>query len=83
MNALICAAAFVFCVTVAAFATSSIMLVRETAAGMAIAVLIDASLVRALLVPSLMTLLGARNWWLPKPLRWLFGGADSFWGTLG
>ena len=32
-------------------------------------VLIDASIVRALLVPSLMKLLGSRNWWAPAPLR--------------
>jgi uncharacterized membrane protein YdfJ with MMPL/SSD domain len=60
------AAAFVFCVTVAAFATSSIMLIRETAAGMAIAVAIDATLVRALLLPSVMALLGPYNWWPAK-----------------
>ena len=35
------------------------------------AVLIDSSIVRALLVPSLMALLGDRNWWAPKPLRGL------------
>ena len=34
-------------------------------------VLIDAFVVRALLVPSLMALLGPWNWWSPKPLRWL------------
>jgi RND superfamily putative drug exporter len=32
-------------------------------------VLIDATIVRALLVPALMTLLGERNWWAPRPLR--------------
>ena len=37
--------------------------------GIALAVLIDASIIRALLVPSLMELLGAWNWWAPKPLR--------------
>ena len=36
---------------------------------MALAVLIDASIVRALLVPSLMELLGKWNWWAPRPLR--------------
>jgi len=39
--------------------------------GAALAVLIDATIVRALLVPSLMKLLGRRNWWSPRPLRWL------------
>lgn len=37
--------------------------------GTALAVLIDASLVRALLVPALMELLGRWNWWAPRPLR--------------
>ena len=36
---------------------------------MALAVLIDASIVRAFLVPSLMALLGSRNWWAPRPLK--------------
>ncbi|HUN77868.1 MAG TPA: MMPL family transporter [Solirubrobacteraceae bacterium] len=81
------AAALVFCVTVAAFATSSVMLVRETAAAMAIAVAIDATLVRGLLLPSLMALLGPYNWWLPKGLsRWLARASTEEWrdfsGTL-
>ncbi len=75
-------AAFVFCVTIAAFASSSVALIRETAAGMAIAVLIDATLVRALLLPATMALLGPYNWWLPRPLHRLFGRLDSVWGTL-
>jgi len=62
------AAALVFCVTVAAFATSAVEPVRETAAGMALAVAIDATLVRALLLPSAMALLGPYNWWLPEGL---------------
>jgi uncharacterized membrane protein YdfJ with MMPL/SSD domain len=37
--------------------------------GTAVAVLIDATIVRALLVPSLMKLLGDLNWWAPRPLR--------------
>jgi RND superfamily putative drug exporter len=35
-------------------------------------VLIDATIIRALLVPSLMRLLGRWNWWAPAPLRWLY-----------
>jgi len=35
-------------------------------------VIIDATIVRALLVPSLMALLGDWNWWSPRPLRWLY-----------
>jgi len=59
----ITAAALLFCVAVGAFATSSILIVKELGLGIAVAVAIDASLVRALLVPSLMALLGDWNWW--------------------
>lgn len=60
------AAALLFCVAVGSFATSSIVLVKEMGVGIALAVAIDASLVRALLVPSLMALLGDWNWWRPR-----------------
>jgi RND superfamily putative drug exporter len=43
--------------------------IKELGLGAALAVLIDASIVRALLVPSLMALLGPWNWWAPAPLR--------------
>jgi uncharacterized membrane protein YdfJ with MMPL/SSD domain len=43
--------------------------IKERGIGNALAVLIDASIVRALLVPSLMALLGSANWWAPRPLR--------------
>jgi RND superfamily putative drug exporter len=56
-------------VAIGAFATSSIAFVKELGVGTALAVLIDATIVRALLVPSLMELLGRRNWWAPRPLR--------------
>jgi uncharacterized membrane protein YdfJ with MMPL/SSD domain len=63
------AAALLFCVAVGAFATSSILIVKELGLGIALAVAIDASLVRALLVPSLMALLGDWNWWAPSLRR--------------
>jgi RND superfamily putative drug exporter len=63
------AAAVLFCVAVGSFATSSIVLVKEIGVGIAAAVAIDASLVRALLVPSLMALLGDWNWWRPGRRR--------------
>jgi putative drug exporter of the RND superfamily len=43
--------------------------VKMLAIGMAVAVLIDASIVRMILVPSVMTLLGAKAWWMPKFLE--------------
>jgi RND superfamily putative drug exporter len=57
------AAALLFCVAVGAFATSKVILIKEVGVGIALAVLIDASIVRALLVPSLMAILGRWNWW--------------------
>jgi RND superfamily putative drug exporter len=66
---IITAAALLFCVAVGAFATSSIVFVKLLGVGTALAVAIDATIVRALLVPALMALLGRWNWWAPAPLR--------------
>jgi uncharacterized membrane protein YdfJ with MMPL/SSD domain len=66
---IVTAAALLFAVALGAFATSQIAIVKEYGIGVALAVLIDASIVRALLVPSLMALLGRWNWWAPAPLR--------------
>lgn len=60
---IITAAALLFCIAVGAFATSQIIIVKEVGIGIALAVLIDATIVRALLVPSLMAILGRWNWW--------------------
>jgi RND superfamily putative drug exporter len=60
---IITAAALLFCVAVGAFATSQIIIVKEIGVGIALAVLIDATIVRILLVPSLMAILGRWNWW--------------------
>jgi len=65
----ITAAALLFCVAVGAFATSGILIVKELGLGIALAVAIDAFIVRALLVPSLMALLGDWNWWAPRSFR--------------
>jgi len=66
---IVTAAALLFAVAMFAFATSKIIFIKENGVGTALAVLIDASIVRALLVPSLMELLGKWNWWAPAPLR--------------
>jgi len=66
---IVTAAALLFAVAIGAFVTSNIVFIKELGLGAALAVLIDASVVRALLVPSLMTLLGPANWWAPAPLR--------------
>ena len=66
---IVTAAAVLFAVAIGAFATSKLVFIKELGVGTALAVLIDASIIRALLVPSLMELLGSWNWWAPRPLR--------------
>jgi uncharacterized membrane protein YdfJ with MMPL/SSD domain len=66
---IVTAAALLFAVAMFTFATSQIIFIKENGVGTALAVLIDASVIRALLVPSLMALLGKWNWWAPAPLR--------------
>jgi uncharacterized membrane protein YdfJ with MMPL/SSD domain len=66
---IVTAAALLFAIAIGAFATSKIIFIKENGVGTALAVLLDASLIRALLVPSLMELLGDWNWWAPRPLR--------------
>jgi uncharacterized membrane protein YdfJ with MMPL/SSD domain len=66
---IVTAAALLFATAMGAFATSKIVFIKENGVGIALAVLIDASIIRALLVPSLMALLGRWNWWAPRPLR--------------
>jgi RND superfamily putative drug exporter len=66
---IVTAAALLFAVAIGSFATSQIVFIKELGVGAALAVLIDASIIRALLVPSLMELLGPLNWWAPAPLR--------------
>ncbi|MGH2844640.1 MAG: MMPL family transporter [Thermoleophilaceae bacterium] len=66
---IVTAAALLFCIAIGAFVTSQIVFIKQLGLGTAIAVLIDATIIRALLVPSLMALLGRWNWWAPAPLR--------------
>ncbi len=63
------AASILFAVAIGAFVTSEVIFIKEVGLGTAFAVLIDATIIRALLVPSLMRLLGKWNWWAPSPLR--------------
>ncbi len=64
----ISAAAALIAVVFLAFAVSPVFFMKQIAVGLAIGVIIDATIVRALLVPALMRLLGDWNWWAPKPL---------------
>jgi uncharacterized membrane protein YdfJ with MMPL/SSD domain len=63
------AAAILLAVAIGAFSTSSISFIQQIGIAAATGVLLDAFVVRTLLVPSLMALLGKWNWWSPKPLR--------------
>jgi uncharacterized membrane protein YdfJ with MMPL/SSD domain len=64
----ITAAAVAIAVVFLAFGVSAVFTLKQVALGEAVAVLIDATIVRALLVPALMALLGKWNWWAPEPL---------------
>lgn len=66
---LVTAAALLFSVAVGAFVTSQLVFVKELSVGLVAAVLLDATVVRALLVPALMRLLGDANWWAPPWAR--------------
>ena len=70
---IVTAAALLFCIAIGSFVTSEIIFIKEVGLGTAIAVLIDATIIRALLVPSLMEMLGRWNWWAPAPLRRFYG----------
>jgi RND superfamily putative drug exporter len=63
------AAAILLAVAIGAFSTSSISFIQEIGVAVATGVLLDAFIVRSLLVPSLMALLGRWNWWAPSGLR--------------
>jgi uncharacterized membrane protein YdfJ with MMPL/SSD domain len=64
-------AAAVMVAVFSVFATLSLMDFKQMGVGLAVAVLIDATLIRGVLLPASMKLLGDRNWWLPKSLGWL------------
>jgi uncharacterized membrane protein YdfJ with MMPL/SSD domain len=64
-------AALVMVCVFAVFATGSIILLQQLGVGLAAAVLIDATVIRAVLLPASMTLLGDWNWYLPSWLEWL------------
>jgi RND superfamily putative drug exporter len=77
---IVTAAAVLFSIAIGAFATSEIIFIKQNGVGTALAVLIDATIIRAVLVPSLMAMLGHRNWWAPRPLRklhWRIGLSES------
>ncbi len=66
---IITAAAILLAVVFAAFITSGISTIKAMGVGVSFAVIVDATLIRALLVPALMRLFGERNWWAPKVMK--------------
>ncbi|WP_426242861.1 MMPL family transporter [Nocardioides sp. LHG3406-4] len=66
---IITSAALLLAVVIGAFGTSGIVFMKMIGVGMLVALLIDATIVRALLVPATMKLLGDWNWWAPAPMR--------------
>jgi RND superfamily putative drug exporter len=66
---IITSAALIIVVVFAGFVAGRLLVIKETGVALAVAVAIDATLVRMLLVPATMTLLGEWNWWAPGPLR--------------
>jgi RND superfamily putative drug exporter len=68
---LITGAAAIMVTVFLAFGLAEVVIIKAIGIGLAIAVALDATIVRALVVPSVMRLLGHFNWWAPHPLRWL------------
>ncbi len=66
---IITAAAILLAVVFAVFLTSGVTSIKTLGFGVAFAILLDATMVRALLVPALMRLFGERNWWAPKSMK--------------
>jgi RND superfamily putative drug exporter len=66
---IITSAAFLIIVVFAGFAAGEVLAIKQLGVGLAIAVFVDATIVRTLLVPATMKLLGERNWWAPPALR--------------
>ncbi|MBN8957896.1 MAG: 50S ribosomal protein L25/general stress protein Ctc [Rhizobiales bacterium] len=68
---IITSAALIMVAVFSGFATGRLSQLQQAGFGLAVAILLDATLVRAILVPAAMALLGDRNWYLPAWLRWL------------
>ena len=64
-------AAIVMVAVFSIFATLSLLLFKQCGVGLAVAILLDATIVRGVLLPATMKLLGERNWYLPRWLEWL------------
>jgi uncharacterized membrane protein YdfJ with MMPL/SSD domain len=58
----------------AVFAFTGVASIKEIGLGLSVAIALDATLVRLVLVPAMMELMGRWNWWLPRPLRRVLSG---------
>ena len=76
---IITSAALLLAVVIGGFATSGIVFLKMIGIGMLVAVLLDATVVRAMLVPATMRLLGTANWWAPGPCE--AGGSGTAYGS--
>jgi RND superfamily putative drug exporter len=68
---MITSAAVIMVAVFAAFATSRMVSLQQVGFGLAVAVFLDATIIRSVLVPASMQLLGRYNWWMPSWLGWL------------
>jgi RND superfamily putative drug exporter len=73
---IITGAALLLVVVIGAFSTSNVAMIKMIGVGMAVAIILDATVIRALLVPATMRLLGRVNWYAPAPLA-------AFWRRFG
>jgi putative drug exporter of the RND superfamily len=75
---LITGAAAIMCAVFLAFGMADVVIIKAIGVGLAIAIAVDATIVRILIVPAVMRILGRANWWAPRPLallhRWIGAG---------
>jgi RND superfamily putative drug exporter len=69
---IITSAALLIVLVFLGFVTGELLIMKQMGIGLAVAVIVDATIVRSLLVPATMKLLGERNWWAPAPLRRIY-----------
>jgi RND superfamily putative drug exporter len=78
---LITGAAAIMCAVFLAFGMADVVIIKAIGVGLSIAIAVDATIVRILIVPSVMRILGRANWWAPKRLAWLhsrIGAGERF-----
>jgi RND superfamily putative drug exporter len=68
---IITAAGLLMIVVFGAFSLGDVLVIKELGVGLAVAVLIDSTIVRVIMVPASMRLMGSINWWMPKWLNWI------------